>query len=74
MRPAGILLVVAGLIGIIWGGVAYINDRDAVHFGPIHVTENRDGIAIPPLAGVIALVVGGLLVLVSTRRGMQLIS
>jgi hypothetical protein len=75
MRPIGILLIVVGLIGVIWGGVTYVKDRDTTHVGPIHVTMvKKDRISIPPTAGVAALVVGGLLVFVSTRRGMHLIS
>lgn len=75
MRPIGILLIVVGLIGVIWGGVTYVKDRDTAHLGPIHVTTEKHGrLSIPPMAGVAALVVGGLLVFVSTRRGMHLIS
>ena len=75
MRPIGILLLVVGLIGVIWGGVTYIKDRDTAHFGPIHVTtESRDRISIPPMVGVVALVAGGLLVILSTRSGMHLLS
>ena len=75
MRPIGLFLILVGLVGITWGGVAYIKDRDAIHLGPIHLaTVSRDRLSIPSVAGVGALVVGGLLVFVSTRRGMHLIS
>jgi hypothetical protein len=75
MRPIGILLIVVGLIGVIWGGVTYVKDRDTAHLGPIHVTTvKKDRISIPPTAGVAALVVGGLLVFVSTRKGRRAIS
>jgi hypothetical protein len=68
MRPIGILLIVVGLIGVIWGGVTYVKDRDTHHLGPIHVTTvEKDRISIPPTAGVVALVVGGVLVFMSTR-------
>jgi hypothetical protein len=75
MRTIGILLVVVGLIGTIWGGVTYVKDRDTAHLGPIHVTTEKKGhVSIPPMAGVAALVVGGLLVFMSTRRGMHMVS
>jgi hypothetical protein len=75
MKMIGILLIVAGLIGVIWGGVTYVKDRDTTHLGPIHVTmETKDRVSIPPVVGVAALVMGGLLVLMSTRRGMHLVS
>lgn len=75
MRPIGILLIVVGLIGLIWGGVTYIKDRDTAHLGPIHITtEDKGRVSIPPMAGVAALVAGGLLVFMSTRRGLQMVS
>ena len=75
MKPIGILLIVIGLIGVIWGGVTYVKDRDTAHLGPIHVTtETKERVPIPPMAGVAALVVGGLLVVLSTRRGTHPIS
>jgi hypothetical protein len=75
MKMIGILLVVVGLIGVIWGGVTYVKDRDTKHLGPIHVTmETKDRVSIPPVVGVAALVVGGLLVVMSTRKGMHLVS
>jgi len=75
MRTIGILLIVVGLIGVIWGGVTYVKDRDTAHLGPIHVTtEDKGRVSIPPKAGVAALVVGGLLVFMSTRRGMHTVS
>ena len=75
MRPIGILLVVVGLIGVIWGGVTYVKDRDTAHLGPIHVTtESKDRISIPPMAGVAALVAGGLVLFVSTRKGKRAVA
>lgn len=73
MKTIGILLIVVGLIGVIWGGFTYVKDRDTTHLGPIHMTmETKDRVSIPPIVGVGALVVGGLLVLRSTRRGAHL--
>jgi uncharacterized membrane protein len=71
----GIVLIVIGLIGTIWGGVTYVKDRDTAHLGPIHVTTEKKGhVSIPPMAGVAALVVGGLLVFMSTRSGKRVAS
>ncbi len=75
MKTIGILLIVVGLIGVVWGGVTYVKDRDTTHIGPVHMTmETKDRVSIPPVVGIAALVVGGLLVVISTRRGAQLIS
>lgn len=73
MKTVGILLIVIGLIGVIWGGFTYVKDRDTADLGPIHLTmETKDRVSIPPIVGVAALVAGGLLVFRSTRRGAHL--
>jgi hypothetical protein len=75
MRTIGLILIVVGLIGVIWGGVTYVKDRDTAHLGPIHLaTETKGRLSIPPMAGVATLVAGGLLVFMSTRRGMHMVS
>ena len=69
MRMIGILLIVIGAVGVIWGGVTYVKDRDTTHLGPVDiVVEHKDRVSMPPVAGVAALVAGGLLVGVSSRK------
>jgi hypothetical protein len=70
MKTVGILLIAIGLIGVIWGGVTYVKDRDTAHLGPLNVTvETKDRVSIPPVVGVVSLVAGGLLVFASRRSG-----
>jgi hypothetical protein len=69
MRMIGILLIVIGAVGVIWGGVTYVKDRDTTHLGPVDiVVEHKDRVSMPPVVGVAALVAGGLLVGVSSRK------
>lgn len=69
MKMIGLLLIIIGAIGVIWGGVTYIKSRDTAHLGPVNiVVQHKDRISIPPVVGVAALVAGGLLVGVSSRR------
>jgi hypothetical protein len=71
MKTIGMLLIVIGLVGVGWGGFTYVKDRDTAHLGPVSVTvEQRDRVSIPPLAGVAALFVGGLLLFRSRHRGL----
>lgn len=70
MKTLGVLLIVIGAVGIIWGGVTYVRDRDTAHIGPVDiVVEHKDRVSIPPVIGVAALVAGGLLVGMSSRKG-----
>ncbi|HEX6790806.1 MAG TPA: hypothetical protein VF247_05815 [Candidatus Krumholzibacteria bacterium] len=69
MKTIGILLIAIGLIGVIWGGVTYVRDRDTAHVGPISLSvENKDRVSIPPAFGATALVLGGVLVIMSRRK------
>lgn len=69
MRMIGILLIVIGAVGVIWGGVTYVKDRDTTHIGSVDiVVEHKDRISMPPVVGVAALIAGGVLVGVSSRR------
>jgi len=69
MKMIGILLIIIGAIGVIWGGVTYVKDRDTTHIGPVDiVVEKKERISIPPVVGVAALIAGGLLVGMSSRR------
>jgi uncharacterized membrane protein YidH (DUF202 family) len=68
-RVIGIFLVVVGIAALAWGGVFW-TDRDTVlDAGPLEVqTENREGFAVPPVVGIVAIVGGALLLFVPDRR------
>lgn len=69
MRIFAILLIVAGILGLAYGGFTYTtHDREA-KIGPVElvVKENKT-VNIPVWAGIGAIVLGGIL-LVGGRRG-----
>ena len=68
-RIIGVILIVLGVVAFVWGGVFW-TDRDTVFdAGPLQVeTEEREGVALPPILGGIALVGGIILLLVPQRR------
>jgi hypothetical protein len=70
MRIAGIILIILGVVGLVYGGITYTRRRDTVSLGPITATVNqRETFPISPVAGVIAIVAGiGLLVAGSRKR------
>jgi len=65
MSPAkivGMLLLVAGALGLVYGGFTYTSDTHRADVGPLHMTvKEKDHVNIPVWAGVGAIVVGGLL-------------
>ena len=68
-RMVGLALVIIGIVALVSGGVFW-TDRDTIlDAGPLQVTTTeREGIAIPTVAGVIALVGGILLLAVPERK------
>ena len=66
----GLVLVVVGIVALVWGGVFW-TDRDTVlDAGPLEIaTENREGVALPPVLGVVSLVAGAVLLLLPKRSG-----
>lgn len=64
MRIAGVLLIVASVVALLYGGFSYTKDTQAVKLGPLELTvrEKKD-VNIPIWAGIVGIVVGGALVL-----------
>lgn len=68
IKLAAILLIVAGALGLGYGGFSYTRETHQADFGPIHMSvDERQHVNVPIWAGVGAIVVGGLL-LVGVRR------
>jgi len=64
LRPLGwigVLLVMAGVVVVAMRGVPYTKSRNEVEVGPLKVTSQERGL-VPPIVGIAAIVVGGLLV------------
>ena len=68
-RIIGLVLMVLGIVALAWGGVFW-TDRDTVlDAGPLEVqTEEREGFAVPPVLGVIALIGGIVMLAIPDRR------
>jgi uncharacterized iron-regulated membrane protein len=68
-RIVGLVLVVAGIVVLVWGGVFWTDRDTVINAGPLKVTtEEREGLPLPPVVGAIALVGGIILLLVPTGR------
>jgi drug/metabolite transporter (DMT)-like permease len=67
-RTLGAVLIVAGLIGLAWGGFTYTTQEKIVDIGPIEATRDKqNNVQIPPIAGAIA-VIGGIVLLVMGKK------
>jgi hypothetical protein len=69
MRLAGIILIILGIVGLVYGGITYTRRRDTVSFGPITATVNqRETFPISPVAGAVVIVAGIGLLVAGSRR------
>ena len=63
-KTIGVILIVLGLIGLMYGGFTYKTQEKILDIGPIKATnEEKHTIPVPPIAGAVALI-GGVLLLV----------
>jgi drug/metabolite transporter (DMT)-like permease len=70
MRPLGwigVLLIIAGVIVVAMRGIPYTKSHTDVEVGPLKVTSQERGM-VPPIAGVAAIVIGGVLVFAGKKR------
>ncbi|MEO8484506.1 MAG: DUF3185 domain-containing protein [Acidobacteriota bacterium] len=68
MKIVGILLIVLGLVGVIYGGVSWTHPDKVIDVGPIEVTrDKRESLPIPPIAGAVALIAGVVMVVAGGR-------
>jgi LPXTG-motif cell wall-anchored protein len=68
-RIAAIVLIVAGILGLVYGGFSYTKDTHEAKLGPIELSvKDRQRINVPVWAGVVGIVAGGALLLFSRKK------
>ena len=69
LRIIGVVLIVGGVIGLIFGGITYGNRRDTVQMGPLSASvTQRETLPISPILAGVAVVAGIALVVAGSRR------
>ena len=68
-KLVAVVLIVAGALMLGYGGFSYTKDDTAVKLGPLELSvKEKKTVNFPDWAGVGAIVVGGLLLLLNGRR------
>jgi uncharacterized membrane protein YidH (DUF202 family) len=63
MKALGIILMIAGVLALAYGGFSWTTHKKAIDMGPVQVERTQQHtVLLPPLLGVGALLVGGVLV------------
>lgn len=68
MKIAGLVLIVLGVLGLLYGGIRYTTRDTVIDVGPIHATAEREHtLPIAPVAGALVLAAGVAVLLISRR-------
>lgn len=72
MKPlgwVGVVLIVAGVLTLIFGGITYTHKKQIMKVGPIQAThKEKKTVPLPPILGVVCIVVGGGIVVSGARK------
>lgn len=69
LRLIGILLVVAGALGLAYGGFSYTKESTAVKLGPLELkVQEKETVNVPVWAGLGAIGVGLVLLVLGGKR------
>jgi len=67
-KIAAIVLIVAGLLGLAYGGFTYTKQTHDVDMGPLHMSiDEKQTVNVPIWVGVGAILIGGFLLVVRTK-------
>lgn len=67
-RVAAIVLIVAGVLGLAYGGFSYTKETHEADLGPLHMSvAEKKRVNVPVWAGAGAIVAGGLLLVVGRK-------
>lgn len=69
VKIAAVVLIVAGILGLMYGGFTYTKDTHEATLGSIELSvKDKQTVNIPVWAGVGAIVIGGVLLVFGSKR------
>ena len=69
-KLVAILLLVAGTLGLVYGGFSYTKDTTVVKLGPLEGSaKEKETVNFPLWASIGAIVAGGVLLVVGSKKG-----
>ncbi len=69
LRIAGLVLIIAGALGLAYGGFSYTKDTHEAKIGPLELSiKDKETVNVPVWAGAGAILVGVVLLVVRSRR------
>ena len=69
LKIVALLLIAAGIVGLVYGGITYTKTTHSAKVGAFEMSiKDKETVNIPVWAGVGAIVVGGVLLFVRTKK------
>ena len=69
MKLLGIVLLVGGILGLVYGGFTYTKETHETKIGPLVLSvKDKETVNVPIWAGVGAIVIGGLLLVSGSKK------
>ena len=69
VKIAAIVLIVAGVLGLVYGSFSYTKETHEATLGPIELSvKDKQTVNVPVWAGVGAIVIGGVLLLFGSKK------
>ena len=70
VKLVAIVLIAGGVFGLLYGGFSYTKDTSQLKIGPLELSvKEKETVNIPVWAGVGAIVIGGLLLVMGNKKG-----
>ena len=69
VKIAALVLIVAGVLGLVYGSFTYTKETHDAKLGPIELSiKDKETVNVPVWAGVGAIVIGGVLLLFGSKK------
>ena len=69
VKIAAIVLIVAGVLGLVYGSFTYTKETHEAKLGPIELSvKDKETVNVPVWAGVGAIAIGGVLLLFGSKK------
>ncbi|MHB8471608.1 MAG: hypothetical protein ACYDC8_01900 [Gammaproteobacteria bacterium] len=69
VKIVAIVLMIAGALGLVYGGFSYTKSTQEAKIGPLELTvQDKHTVNVPVWVGVGAIVLGGVLLVISDRK------
>jgi hypothetical protein len=70
MKLAGIILIIAGVAALIYGGITFTTHKKEIDMGPLQVSRSsHHQVPLPPILGVAFILGGGFLAYSGSKSG-----